>query len=760
MVKTAVAHLKYFLQFNDAVGAISAAIEIGTETKALLGPEELLSAGVVELLIMLLQNPRADAQAAAASAAAAACRFEEVQVEWVALQGAAPLTAVLANGHPEAQLEACRAAAAIAMHRDGREALAQAGAVRALLRIARDVLHPAQEHAAAALATAVGLEGATPRLPSVGSTRKQPIRASRRAAASSSAASASASATAAAIAAAGSSGTQPQPPHGSRAAAAAAAAAEGVDAVAAAGSEAIDSFVLMAQRGGGISREQAAYGLRHLCRSADSRVKLVDAGAVEALLCCADHFRVEVPRAAAAALAALTEEPAAATRLPAASLPPSQLPAGVNPADFVNSSGVAIIHSLSAVADGATRLAALNVYANLCAQPSNAALLMRAGTMRLLVQLLVDDAPAECQQAAVKGIAHLNAHAPISAEIVERHGLLDELTGCARGKRRLGRRAALELKAHALHALAQLASRAHLHDCLVDGGLPTSLLEIATVTPHAPAQRSLLLALLRILHLPHSTSRLQLMHTPSAIATLRSVVRTKNFDDDVRHSAAVALCFVAADAQCHLPAGQPPRNTWAALAQNDAQRAASAVAGGAGGTTTTSATVGLSSVPVAPAAAPGRPPLKDANGMPPRPSAAATSSSSASSHLSADTVGGAGGDVPPSDSDFFPGVVAALAEDSLRILALQALASLGNNRRRGGGLKLTDSPRRGGSRSTPCSKEPCSKELCSKELPSLATPFARCSLRSLLPSLAAPCALYSLRSPLPAPSAPCARCSD
>ena len=171
MVKTAVAHLKYFLQFNDAVGAISAAIEIGTETKALLGPEELLSAGVVELLIMLLQNPRADAQAAAASAAAAACRFEEVQVEWVALQGAAPLTAVLANGHPEAQLEACRAAAAIAMHRDGREALAQAGAVRALLRIARDVLHPAQEHAAAALATAVGLEGATP---SVGSTRIGP----------------------------------------------------------------------------------------------------------------------------------------------------------------------------------------------------------------------------------------------------------------------------------------------------------------------------------------------------------------------------------------------------------------------------------------------------------------------------------------------------------------------------------------------------------------------------------------------------------
>jgi hypothetical protein len=56
------------------------------------------------------------------------------------------------------QLEACKAAEAIARHDAGREALAEAGAVRLLLRLARDELHPAQEHAAAALAHAVRLD--------------------------------------------------------------------------------------------------------------------------------------------------------------------------------------------------------------------------------------------------------------------------------------------------------------------------------------------------------------------------------------------------------------------------------------------------------------------------------------------------------------------------------------------------------------------------------------------------------------------------
>ena len=111
------------------------------------------------------------------AAVEAICRFEELQLEWIALEGAAPLARVLATGQQEAQLQACRAAAAVARHRDGREALAQEGAVKALLRIARDVLHPAQEHAAAALANTVGLEAvATPRVPTTGSASGRAVR--------------------------------------------------------------------------------------------------------------------------------------------------------------------------------------------------------------------------------------------------------------------------------------------------------------------------------------------------------------------------------------------------------------------------------------------------------------------------------------------------------------------------------------------------------------------------------------------------------
>ena len=50
---------------------------------------------VAELLVALLQNSRADAQVAAADAAAAAFRFVQIQTEFVAQNGIAPLTAVL-----------------------------------------------------------------------------------------------------------------------------------------------------------------------------------------------------------------------------------------------------------------------------------------------------------------------------------------------------------------------------------------------------------------------------------------------------------------------------------------------------------------------------------------------------------------------------------------------------------------------------------------------------------------------------------------
>ena len=155
--------LRFFASYSDVDGQIRAAHDLAASTRHLLGPEPLLSGRAVELLVSLLQSSRADAQAAAAAALAAACRFEHIQTEWVAQRGVVPLTAVLVHGVPEAQLQACRAAEGVARHRDGREALAQVGAVRALLRIARDEHHQAQDAAAAALAKAVGIEAATPR---------------------------------------------------------------------------------------------------------------------------------------------------------------------------------------------------------------------------------------------------------------------------------------------------------------------------------------------------------------------------------------------------------------------------------------------------------------------------------------------------------------------------------------------------------------------------------------------------------------------
>ena len=64
----AASHLRMFLNTHDTDGAVGAAEAVATATNALLGPEALLKARVTELLISLLQNPRADAQAAAAGA--------------------------------------------------------------------------------------------------------------------------------------------------------------------------------------------------------------------------------------------------------------------------------------------------------------------------------------------------------------------------------------------------------------------------------------------------------------------------------------------------------------------------------------------------------------------------------------------------------------------------------------------------------------------------------------------------------------------
>lgn len=690
--------LKFYASFSDVDGQIRAATDLAAATRMLLGAEVLLSAKVVENLVVLLRCQRTDAQAAAAACFSAACRFDEIQSECVAQDAVIPLTSVLSNGLPEAQLEACRAVEAIAHHRDGREALAQAGAVRALLRIARDELHIAQERAATALAKAVGIEGVTPRRSTASFAHKADPRSHRGAAARAAAqkstkadgkarAAASASSCAATSSSADAPASRPagMPSHSQpqRSTQAHSSPEGGLPAaVEAAGNEAIESFVLMAQRGGGVPREQAAYGLLQLCRNSGTRRRLVTAGAVEALLCCADHWRVEVPRAAVAALAALTEEATAATRLPTVTLPPSHLP-GIGAAAVggmsdlgINSGGVAgvsILHWLSHSADGATRLAAQRTYAHLCAQPVNAPLLMRAGTLGQMCELLAEDAAAESQQAAVRAIGHLCAHAHISVATLEDLRLLPLLLACARGKRRLGRGPALELKTLALTALAQLAGRSALHDALIDGGLPPTLVGIAHGTPHVAPLRSLLLALLRILRMPHSASRVQLLHTPSAVATLREIFRAKSFDEDVRASAALALCFIAADAQCHLPAGQPPQRDWAALVQAEIHHAATAVAGatkvGHGASVVTAPLVGASST-----ATPGaRAPLRETQ---PKGAAVGRDGSSGRPAAISSPADALAADLVLGDGDFFAGVLLAFANEALRALALQALALL------------------------------------------------------------------------------------
>ena len=117
--------------------------------------------------------------------------------------------------------------------------------------------------------------------------------------------------------------------------------------------EAAESFVLMVAHGGSVSREQAALGIRQLCGTARSRQRLVDAGAVRALLGCCDFWKLEAARAAALALAALCEEPSAARAVPAAQVPPA------TEGQSKPRSGLDCLEVFVDSKDGATRLAGI-----------------------------------------------------------------------------------------------------------------------------------------------------------------------------------------------------------------------------------------------------------------------------------------------------------------------------------------------------------------------------------------------------------------
>ena len=100
------------------------------------------------------------------------------------------------------------------------------------------------------------------------------------------------------------------------------------------------------------------------------------------------NIRVAQVRAAVIALAALCQEPAAALQLPHVEAPSEKSSGGVR-APFTSGAGnvgegsssssntkisndvVSLVRMLLDSQDGATRLAALRVYAHLCGQPSN-----------------------------------------------------------------------------------------------------------------------------------------------------------------------------------------------------------------------------------------------------------------------------------------------------------------------------------------------------------------------------------------------------
>ena len=283
--------LRYFQHFSDADGQVIAAGELERAATRLLYDDVLLKEGAPRQLILLLGHPRPDVQIAACRALVACCRFPSIQQEFVAENGVSALVPLLGRSgvDPMVCVHACLATTAVAQHPEGQEAFTGAGALRKLMVLARDELHPAQDEAAAALAAVGGHKSA----------------------------------------------------------------ANSVAVTSVSSQEAAESFVLMVAHGGSVSREQAALGIRQLCGTARSRQRLVDAGAVRALLGCCDFWKLEAARAAALALAALCEEPSAARAVPAAQVPPA------TEGQSKPRSGLDCLEVFVDSKDGATRLAGI-----------------------------------------------------------------------------------------------------------------------------------------------------------------------------------------------------------------------------------------------------------------------------------------------------------------------------------------------------------------------------------------------------------------
>ena len=105
--------------------------------------------------------------------------------------------------------------------------------------------------------------------------------------------------------------------------------------------------------------------------------RFVKAGA-PALLACADFWQPQVARAAAAALAALTEDAGAAVALMRATPADIEKSAGAPSMAAGGGGGLGALLTMVGSTDGATQLAALAAFGHVCAHPANTAALVRA----------------------------------------------------------------------------------------------------------------------------------------------------------------------------------------------------------------------------------------------------------------------------------------------------------------------------------------------------------------------------------------------
>ena len=174
---------------------------------------------------------------------------------------------------------------------------------------------------------------------------------------------------------------------------------------------------------------------------------------------------------------------------------------------------------------------------------------------------------------ALGGVAALCEHAAVSeGELSDERRLLPTLLSIARGS--LTQRGSPPMRRDALRALGALCGQRPLQRALIEGeGLPHATSRSAR-RRRKGSRRGGLLALLRLLRVPHARAR----HRPSPARASRALRSAATSDAPWVRCAAVALAFLAADSESTLDAGQPPRDSWASLAEAEERAAAAAAA--------------------------------------------------------------------------------------------------------------------------------------------------------------------------------------